>query len=269
LSPSFSVDHKSGLSLGFYATDLFDGFFKKNTWDEFDISLSYIHKIMKKINGGISYTRLFFNSNTQPNAFLVNDFNVFIKGKWWIKPKVYFDYSFGRDSTQNNKITNNYSVGLSFCHDFVRDGIFTVEDDDLTFSPKFSFTYGTVNLDYNEIHKLNLILKNINNKNNQKKQQTTIEPIPLIPEPAPNSKVAEEFKITSYTFTFPIAYNYKDFSFEVAFNISISKGIPSDVEKYLSDLKSDKTKQIYYNKLSKFIETPTLTYFTFSLYYSI
>ena len=186
--------------------------------DEFDLGLGYSYKFSKKFQGSFSYTRFFFNDQTQIlKSASSNDFNWKNTYDWKIlKTGVITDYLFGKSS--------DFFVTISNSHYF--ESKFSVFDDKdyLTFTPAFNMILGTQNFvqrfsrDHNYFGDTGADSSNGN-----------YVPPPIAPNESDYQNANRNFTMLNYNFRVPIAYNRPHYTIEASYKYSI----PVNVQGFL------------------------------------
>jgi hypothetical protein len=195
VSPSASYYAKKG----FFIT--FAGYYLTNTtynFDELDGTVGWDFNLFKKqLKASISYSKYVFNANSPDvNASLTNNVEFYLKKKFsWIKTKLAFDYSYGT--------ATDFYIKLDNSHSFDWDDVFT-KDDELSFIPKISLTYGTENY-YRNVVK-------------QKVKKTTKAQTDALNKEL--DKEVTQFVFTSFDLTLPLLYSIGNVDIEPAFRYS-------------------------------------------------
>jgi hypothetical protein len=141
LSPKLTYTFKSGLyfsgSVDFITNR------KHNKLDGGSLEAGYDHSFTDELEGGASFTKLFYNSNsTQVSSSVSSVFNAYIDYDIAdiVTPALSVNYSFGK----NGGAGGDFGINPNISHDFVIDGVFG-EDDLLLISPQAGLNAGSQN----------------------------------------------------------------------------------------------------------------------------
>jgi len=141
VSPKITYTLKSGIyfsgSLDFLTNR------KNNKLDGGSLEAGYEHSFTDDFEGGASFTKLFYNSNsTQVSSSVSSIFNAYVDYDIAdiITPALSVNYSFGK----NGGAGGDFGINPSLSHDFVIDGIFG-DDDLLLISPEAGLNAGSQN----------------------------------------------------------------------------------------------------------------------------
>ncbi|RKR80898.1 hypothetical protein BDD43_1035 [Mucilaginibacter gracilis] len=194
ITPTISYTLKSGLYFS-GAMDFVTNR-KKNTLDGGNLEIGYDHSFTDDFEGGLSLTKLFYNSNsTQVSSSLSSVITAYADYDIAdiITPAVLLSYNIDKSSTGSDFI---FSPNLS--HDFDIEGIFS-DNDFLVISPQAGLNAGSQNYYAGYLEKKNRISKKVANAVNA----------------AYNSyyDALGQFKLLDYEITAPIVYKNGHFRF--------------------------------------------------------
>jgi hypothetical protein len=141
LSPKITYTLKSGLyfsgSMDFITNR------KNNKLDGGSLEAGYDHSFTDDFEGGASFTKLFYSSNsTQVSSSVSSTFNAYVDYDIAdiITPAFSVNYSFGK----NGGAGGDFGINPNISHDFAIDGVFG-DDDLLLISPEAGLNAGSQN----------------------------------------------------------------------------------------------------------------------------
>jgi hypothetical protein len=141
VSPKITYSLKSGIyfsgSLDFLTNR------KNNKLDGGSLEAGYDHSFTDDFEGGASFTKLFYSSNsTQVSSSVSSIFNAYVDYDIAdiITPAFSVNYSFGK----NGGAGSDFGINPNISHDFVIDGVFG-DDDLLLISPEAGLNAGSQN----------------------------------------------------------------------------------------------------------------------------
>jgi len=187
-----------------------------------DLVAGYDHDITDDLDGGVSFTKSFYNSkSTQIASSQSGSINVNLNYDLGdiVTPSVSADYAFNKKGFKNDIFL---SAGLS--HAFVTTGLFSTNDL-LIISPSALVNWGTQNF-YDSY----LVTKKFKNA------KKTAAETQLI---AAQKADLEKFKLLDYEFSIPIEYkiNHFIFSFVPTYSVAQNK-LPGNITSGLTNKKS-------------------------------
>ncbi len=190
---------------------------KKNKVDGGDIAGGYDFDITDDLSGGVSFTKLFYNSNsTEVGSSISSIFNGFLSydiGS--ITPTVSADYDLNRQG-----FGADWFFNFGLAHDFASEGIFG-EKDIFILSPTAALNTGTQNF----------FDAYLNNKKYKNAKKTTAEN-KLI---AAQKQMLSAFKLLDYEFSAPLEYKAGVFIFTFTPTYAIAENkLPASVSSKLS-----------------------------------
>ncbi|OCX50823.1 hypothetical protein BEL04_19020 [Mucilaginibacter sp. PPCGB 2223] len=141
VSPKITYTFKSGIyfsgSMDFVTNR------KNNKLDGGSLEAGYDHSFTDDLEGGASFTKMFYNSNsTQVSSSVSSIFNAYVDYDIAdvITPALSVNYSFGK----NGGAGGDFGINPNISHDFAIDGIFG-DDDLLLISPEAGLNAGSQN----------------------------------------------------------------------------------------------------------------------------
>ncbi|AMR31238.1 hypothetical protein A0256_07250 [Mucilaginibacter sp. PAMC 26640] len=169
--------------------------------DEIDVGGGYYYRFSKKFTGTISYTRFFFNDDSQIiKSASSNDINLKNSYDWGLlKTSLIGDYLFGK----------SYDIFATVSNSRYWESSWSIFDDQdyLSINPSFNFILGTQNFvqRYSIDHKYRLEANNIYIKN----------------ENGLGARDNAKFTMLNYSFKIPISYNRPHYTLEFSYKYSI------------------------------------------------
>ena len=169
--------------------------------DEIDVGGGYLYRLSKKLTGTASYTRFFFNDESEIiKSASSNDINLKNTLDWgFLKTSLIGDYLFGK----------SYDVFATVSNSKYWESSFSIFDDQdyLSINPSFNFILGTQNFvqRYSIDHKYRLEANNIYIRN----------------ENGPGARANAKFTMLNYSFKLPISYNRPHYTLEFSYKYSI------------------------------------------------
>ena len=192
---------------------------KKNKVDGGDLAAGYDFDITDDLTGSVSYTKLFYNSNsTEIGSSISSTFNGTLSYDIGtiITPTIGADFNINKQGYGNDVFLN---AGIA--HDFAAEGIFG-EKDIVILSPTVSLNTGTQNF-------FDAYLTNKKYKNAKKK--TTAENNLI----ATQKHDLSQFKLLDYEFSAPFEYKAGVFIFTFTPTYAIAENkLPASVSSKLS-----------------------------------
>ena len=240
ITPSFVYEAISGFNCtvaGNYVKDA------SNPWNSMNIGAGYDFTIYKKLFGGVSYTKYYFDKNSeQLSSTLNHNLECYLKFKpHWIKSKLIFDYNIGK--------TKDYGISFENSHKFEFSSVLSKEDE-LDLVPKLALNSGTQNfyiISYNRFFNKNAAkITSFNNSVQEynKTHKKQIKPV------AYNPPTPDKFGMLSYDFSLSLTYNIGSFYIEPAYHYIIAVNQPEEYRmktlKQLSNINSTDSNSGYF-----------------------
>lgn len=169
--------------------------------DEIDVGGGYYYRLSKKFTGTISYTRFFFNNQSEIiKSASSNDINFKNSLDWgFLKTTVIGDYLFGK----------SYDVFATVSNSRYWESSWSIFDDQdyLSINPSFNFILGTQNFvqRYSIDHKYRLEANNIYIRN----------------ENGRGARANAKFTMLNYSIKVPISYNRPHYTLEFSYRYSM------------------------------------------------
>jgi hypothetical protein len=169
--------------------------------DEIDLGGGYYYRLSKKLNGTISYTRFFFNNESEIiKSASTNDINFKNTYDWkYLKTSLIGDYLFGK----------SYDIFVTISNSKYWESKFSIFDDQdfISVNPGVNIILGTQNFvqRYSIDHKYQLEANNIYIKN----------------ENGRGARANAKFSMLNYSFKVPVAYNRPHYTLEFSYKYSI------------------------------------------------
>lgn len=202
---------------------------RSNKLDGGDIEIGYDHNFTDNFEGGVSFTKLFYNNNsTQVSSSLSSVINAYADYDIAdvITPALVVSYNMNKNSVGNDLLINP-----NLSHDFEIDGIFGSRDH-LVISPQAGLNAGSQNYYAGYLEKKNRISKKVTAAVN-----ASIDSY---------YAALSDFKLLDYEITVPIVYKLSNFSISLTPTYAFAQdSLPKDTKAHETITKNIETGSPY------------------------